>query len=148
MIKIQKLENINKNDMNDILNVWESSVRATHSFLSENDIVSLKPYVTEGANGISDLLCVRNGNENIIGFMGVQDSKIEMLFISDDYRCNGIGKKFIEYSIDKLGVEFVDVNEQNTQAVGFYEYVGFEVFKRSEFDEQGNPFPILHMKLK
>lgn len=42
----------------------------------------------------------------------------------------------------------MDVNEQNPQAVGFYKHMGFDTFKRSEFDEQGNPFPILHMKLK
>ncbi|AGN24357.1 acetyltransferase [Erysipelothrix rhusiopathiae SY1027] len=40
----------------------------------------------------------------------------------------------------------MDVNEQNYQARGFYEHLGFEVFERSEFDEAGRPFPILHMK--
>ncbi|WP_330656193.1 GNAT family protein [Alkaliphilus flagellatus] len=43
---------------------------------------------------------------------------------------------------------FVYVNEQNIQGVGFYKYMGFDIFKKSELDEQGNPFPILHMKLK
>ena len=54
----------------------------------------------------------------------------------------------MEYAVKTLNVNYVDVNEQNPQALGFYEHVGFEVFKKSEFDEQGNPFPILHMKLK
>ena len=45
-----------------------------------------------------------------------------------------------------LNVKYVDVNEQNPQAVGFYNHMGFKVFKKSELDEQGNPFPILHMK--
>ncbi len=31
MIKIENLNNINKDDMDNILNVWESSVRATHT---------------------------------------------------------------------------------------------------------------------
>ncbi len=80
--------------------------------------------------------------------MGIHDSKIEMLFVSNDSRGNGIGKKLIEYAIEVLNVNYVDVNEQNPQAVGFYKHMGFDTFKRSEFDEQGNPFPILHMKLK
>ena len=71
-----------------------------------------------------------------------------MLFVSDECRGKGIGKSLVEYAVKTLNVNYVDVNEQNPQALGFYEHVGFEVFKKSEFDEQGNPFPILHMKLK
>lgn len=78
--------------------------------------------------------------------MGVHDSKIEMLFVSDNCRGKGIGKKLIEYAIDVLNIKFVDVNEQNIQGVGFHKHMGFEIFKRSDLDEQGNPFPILHMK--
>ncbi|HGS9108535.1 TPA: GNAT family N-acetyltransferase [Clostridioides difficile] len=72
---------------------------------------------------------------------------MEMLFIEDKYRGNGIGKKLIKYAIDKYNVKYVDVNEQNKKAVGFYIHLGFKVFDRSEIDGQGNPFPILHMKL-
>lgn len=45
------------------------------------------------------------------------------------------------YAVNELGV-----NEQNPQAKGFYEHMGFELYKRSELDEQGNPYPILYMK--
>ena len=148
MIKIENLSTINNKDMEEILDTWESSVRATHNFLSEEDIMSIKPHVVEGAKYVSKLLCVRDNQEVIKAFMGIHDSKIEMLFVSNDSRGNGIGKKLVEYAIEVLNVNYVDVNEQNPQAVGFYEHMGFQVFKKSEFDEQGNPFPILHMKLK
>lgn len=78
--------------------------------------------------------------------MGVHDSKIEMLFVDSNNRSNGIGKKLINYAINDLNAKFVDVNEQNTQGVGFYKHMGFDTFKRSEFDDHRNPFPILHMK--
>lgn len=148
MIKIEKLKNICSSDMENILAVWESSVRATHDFLSEDDIISIKPYVSEGANYVNDFLCVRDEEGFIKAFMGVHGDKIEMLFVSDDSRGSGIGKKLIEYAVNILNVKYVDVNEQNREAVGFYKHMGFEMFKRSEFDEQGNPFPILHLKLK
>lgn len=147
MIKVDKLNNINEDDIRDILKVWESSVRATHDFLNEEDILSLIPNVIEGTNYVNDLLCVKNDKGIIKAFMGVHNNKIEMLFISDDYRGRGIGKKLIEYVIKILNVNYIDVNEQNLQAVGFYKHIGFEVFERSDLDEQGNPFPILHMKL-
>ena len=134
--------------MEEILDTWESSVRATHDFLSEEDIISIKPYVKEGAKHVGKFLCVRDEENTIKAFMGIEDFKIEMLFVSDECRRKGIGKSLVEYAVKTLNVNYVDVNEQNPQALGFYEPVGFEVFKKSEFDEQGNPFPILHMKLK
>ena len=148
MIKIENLNIINDKDMEEILDTQESAVRATHDFLSEEDIISIKPQVKEGAKYVSNLLCVRDKNGIIKAFIGVHDFKIEMLFVSNNSRGNGIGKRLVEYAIENLNVNYVDVNEQNPQALGFYKHLGFEVFKRSEFDEQGNPFPILHMKLK
>ncbi|MDU3337927.1 MAG: GNAT family N-acetyltransferase [Paraclostridium bifermentans] len=148
MMKIENLNNINNKDMEEILDTWESSVRATHDFLSEEDIISIKPQVIEGAKYVSKLLCVRDNNGIIKAFMGIHDFKIEMLFVSNESRGHGVGKRLVEYAIEVLNVNYVDVNEQNSQALGFYEHIGFKVFKKSEFDEQGNPFPILHMKLK
>ncbi len=148
MIKIEHLNIINDKDIQEILDTWESAIRATHDFLSEEDIISLKPQVKEGAKHVNNLLCVRNKNNIIKAFIGVHDFKIEMLFVSNDNRGNGIGKKLVKYAIGTLNVNYVDVNEQNPQALGFYKHLGFEVFKKSALDEQGNAFPILHMKLK
>ena len=38
------------------------------------------------------------------------------------------------------------VNEQNPQAVGFYEHMGFAAYKRTDLDKHGNPYPLLYMK--
>ena len=48
--------------------------------------------------------------------------------------------------IEKYSVNDLAVNEQNPLAKGFYEHMGFEVYKRTELDEQGNPYPLLYMK--
>ena len=93
------------------------------------------------------LKCIKDGNGSILGFVGIEGSKIEMLFISDKARGKGIGKQLLQYAIEQLGSNKVDVNEQNPLAVGFYEYMGFKVVSRSPFDDIGKPFPILHMTL-
>lgn len=80
--------------------------------------------------------------------MGVQDKKIEMLFLHPDNFRKGLGKRLVEYAFNELSVELVDVNEQNPEARKFYERMGFEVFKRNEYDAEGNPFPILEMRKK
>lgn len=125
--------------------LWEASVGATHHFLTEDDIQKLTPFVKMGLLGIGTLVVARD-NQNPIAFMGIEADKIEMLFVSPDYFSRGIGRELAEFGISQYGVRYVDVNEQNPQAIGFYEHIGFEVFQRTEFDEQGNPFPILKMK--
>lgn len=126
--------------------LWEASVRATHHFLTEEDIKKLTPQVKIGLNEIENLIIVSDGQSQV-AFMGIQGSKIEMLFVSPDCFGKGIGRELIEFAIAKYRVRYVDVNEQNPQATGFYSHIGFKVFERTELDEQGNPFPILRMKL-
>lgn len=79
---------------------------------------------------------------------GVEKQKIEMLFVSPRYRGRGIGKKLVEYAVKNFSARTVTVNEQNPQAIGFYERLGFSVYERTERDEQRNPYPISYMKIK
>lgn len=130
---------------NSLMNVWEKSVRATHHFLTEQDIQKLIPHVRKGLKSID--LFVLNDKESHVAFIGISDDKIEMLFVSPDYFQKGIGKRLIRLAIDEYKIRYIDVNEQNTQALEFYQKVGFQVFERTETDELGNPFPILKMKL-
>ncbi|MDC6657781.1 GNAT family N-acetyltransferase, partial [Leclercia adecarboxylata] len=83
----------------------------------------------------------------IQGFVGVADDRIEMLFIEPRARGTGIGKALLRHAIEVLGADALDVNEQNHQAVGFYQHQGFVVTGRSPLDGQGQPYPLLHMRL-
>lgn len=119
--------------------VWESSVRATHLFLSDNEISEIKKYVPQALKEIPRLILLKNDRNTLVGFMGIVDSHLEMLFIAPKERGRGFGRKLLEYGITKYSINDLAVNEQNPRAKGFYEYMGFEVYKRTEFDEQGNP---------
>lgn len=33
------------------------------------------------------------------------------------------------------------------QAVGFCEYMGFQTYKRTDCDEEGNPYPLLYLRM-
>lgn len=143
---IMQIEDAGRNDYLELLQVWEDSVRATHDFLTEQDIETFKPLILQHGFDSVVLKCVRDQGE-ILGFIGVQQNKIEMLFLRDRARARGIGKMLLYYAIDTLECCLVDVNEQNPQAVGFYRHCGFEVVKRSATDDGGRPFPILHMQL-
>lgn len=130
-----------------LLKIWESSVRATHLFLSNNEIEEIKKYVPQALKEIPRLIIVESENQVPIGFMGIAEQHLEMLFISKEERGKGLGKKLLEYGIEKYSVNSLAVNEQNPLAKSFYEHMGFEVYKRTEVDEQGNPYPLLYMSL-
>lgn len=129
-----------------LLDLWEASVRASHHFLTEADIRMLSPQAEEALRHV-DTLCIMQDNRRCMGFMGVQERKIEMLFLHPDYFRKGLGKMFVEHAFRDLNVEYVDVNEQNYDAVKFYTRMGFRTFRYNEYDSSGNPFPILEMKI-
>lgn len=129
-----------------LLKVWENSVKATHLFLSDDEISNVKQYVPQALNVVPILVVAKDDNGNPMGFMGVADKMLEMLFISNESRGQGIGKQLLQYGIENYSINELAVNEQNPPAKGFYEHMGFEVYKRTELDEQGNPYPLLYMK--
>ena len=118
----------------------------THLFLSVDEINNIKQYVPQAIKDVSILVIAENKNGDPVGFMGVDDKKLEMLFVLDKYRGQGIGKQLLQYGIENYSINELTVNEQNPRAKGFYEHMGFEVYKRTELDEQGNPYPLLYMK--
>ena len=146
-MKIKEVEDRPQALIEQLLIVWESSVKATHLFLSENEIESIKKYVPQALKQIPHLIIVENKNQVPVGFMGIENQHLEMLFVSNEERGKGLGKKLLNYGIEQYSVNDLAVNEQNPLAKGFYEHMGFEVYKRTNRDEQGNPYPLLYMKL-
>ena len=134
-------------DYKEITDVWQASVKATHHFLPFDFTENLREQVETVYLPMVQLYCAKNENGKILGFLGVTDQKIEMLFLDPDARGKGIGKQLTEFAIQTLKANAVDVNEQNEQAVGFYLKMGFKQIGRSEKDGQGNDYPILHLSL-
>ena len=133
--------------LKNLLELWEDSVKATHTFLSNEEIENIKKYVPQALKNVTHLIIAENENNIPIAFMVIEDTKLEMLFVKNNEWGKGIGKKLLNYGIEKYNVNELTVNEQNPKARGFYEHLGFKVYKRSDKDEQGNPYPILYMKL-
>ncbi len=142
------LDKVAETEYEDCLNIWELSVRATHNFISEEDINYFKPLILNEFLPAVQLYCIKNENSKIMGFMGIADRKVEMLFVLPDYFRQGVGKKLMQYALNELDINAVDVNEQNTSALTFYKKLGFEVIKRSEVDDMGKPYPILHLRIQ
>lgn len=132
--------------MDKLVELWEISVRATHHFLSAVEVSQIKEYVPQALAGVAHLLIARNEAGEPIAFLGTENHRLEMLFLSPEVRGKGIGKELLQYGIENYEIRELTVNEQNPQAVGFYEHMGFQTYKRTDCDEEGNPYPLLYMR--
>lgn len=135
-------------DFATLVALWEGSVRATHDFLSEEHIGHLRQQILNVYMPQLPLWLAEDNAGTVLGFIGCHENRVEMLFVSPESRGTGVGKALLHYAITTLAIDEVDVNEQNPQGVGFYLHMGFTPVGRSELDGEGNPFPLLHLKLK
>ncbi|WP_313530634.1 GNAT family N-acetyltransferase [Sphingobacterium multivorum] len=127
-----------------IMEIWESAVRATHDFLTNEDFIYFKEVIPKDyLPNLEVFLLIENGES--VGFSSVSDRNLEMLFIHNDYRNKGYGKHLFQFMDETKGIAKVDVNEQNYQAIGFYEKLGFRKSGKSEKDCSGKDYPIIHM---
>src|SRR5262249_7662789 len=134
-------------DQDQLLELWERSVRATHRFLAESDVVALRPLVAHELAGDAIDWWVLESSHMAIGFLGFANDAIEALFLDPDHRGKGGGTLLVAHAQALAGGALsVDVNEQNDDALEFYRALGFEVVGRSPTDSGGRPFPLLHMK--
>ena len=133
-------------DFNELLLLWEASVRSTHHFLKEEDILFYRELVP-GYFPLVELYIIRNERGKIAAFMGLSDELIEMLFVHPEEQGKGLGKRLIQFALQETPIRKVDVNEQNTTALHFYQHLGFQVIGRDETDSSHKPFPILHLQV-
>ena len=146
-MKIIVIKNRSKELIEQLTNVWEESVRASHLFLTEAEIIEIKHFIPEGLKAVPTLVIAVNDKKMPVGFMGTSTGKLEMLFLAPNEWGKGLGKRMVQYCINELSIKEVTVNKENPQAYGFYEKMGFVPYKCSDCDEQGRPHPIIYMKL-
>ena len=134
-----------------LLDLWLRSVRATHTFLTEAEIAALLPAVRDQALPALELWVLASDDGAAIGFLGVDGAAIEAIFIAPEWLRRGGGRRLVEHArrraLDRGHAALtVDVNEQNRDAVRFYEACGFVVIGRSPLDSAGRPYPLLHLR--
>ena len=144
-MEIANIKDRNSNIIQELTALWRCSVIQTHTFLIDQDIDEIEKDVPQALKDVEYLIVAKQENE-YLGFMGIDNQQIEMLFLAPHHIGKGIGRKLVEYGIKKHQIAEVTVNEQNPNAVGFYGHIGFNTYKRTDFDEQGRPFPLLYMR--
>ena len=130
----------------DLILIWEDAVRKTNSFLKEENIAKLRPLAKLAIKNMQTLLIAKEKNNTIMGFVAIENKKIEMLFVKPEFLGIGVGKALLLFAIKNYNAMWVDVSEQNIKALEFYKRMGFTVFCCSKANNTTNSFTIFHMK--
>jgi putative acetyltransferase len=144
-----------------LLPIWRSAVEASHHFLAPADIDWYEPFVASFLETAADLRVAvrahpladgRTAGEPL-GFIAHDAGAIQMLFVTAEAQGTGVGSALLasvrgdSRGPGGTGSLTVDVNEDNASGRRFYESRGFTVVSRSPLDDQGRPFPLLHLRL-
>ena len=116
---IQEIASCTPNLSDELLGVWERSVRATHHFLAESDIVRIRAYVPKAIQTVEHLAAAEDSDGKTLAFIGAQEGKLEMLFVDRSCRGRGIGSSLLDDALSHWDGSELTMNEQNPQAIAF-----------------------------
>ena len=127
--------------------IWAAAVDATNNFLSPDDREMFGRLVRDQyIPGVALTVAELDGEP--VAFLGMSQANVDSLFVRADRHGQGIGRAMLDHAQAIAGAPLtVQVNEQNPQAVRFYERYGFERIGRTELDDMGRPYPTLQMAM-
>lgn len=134
-------------DVPALFDIWLAAVRATHGFLTEEDIGFYARHVREEYLPRRRFTVAADDRDEPLGFMGMTGRKIDTLFVDPARHGKGIGRALVDRALREEPVLSVDVNEQNHGAREFYRRMGFKEVGRSALDDSGRPFPLIHLAI-
>jgi putative acetyltransferase len=129
-----------------MVEIWRAAVDATHDFLTPEDRIEIDEAV-QGFLPSTPLWVAVDETDQALGFMMLEDNRMEALFIDSAYHRQGIGRALVDHALQLQPAITTEVNEQNPRAVGFYEHLGFVRTGRREADDEGRPYPLIQLQL-
>lgn len=141
---IEKINHLTDALKDELIGVWDKSVRSSHHFLPEEDLEYYRPRIKDIYFDAVDLYVIRN--PNIAAFMGLSENMVEMLFVLPSEKGKGYGSALLNFAFEEKHIRKIDVNEQNTEAYQFYINRGYRAIAKDEVDAEGKPYPIVHLE--
>ena len=86
-------------------------------------------------------------NQEIQGFIGLNDEYVEGIFVSDEMQSRGIGKMLLDYIKDKKDRLQLKVYQKNVRAMSFYQREGFTIQSESMDEFTGEKEYVMNWEL-
>jgi len=132
-------------DLPRAIEIWRSAIDATHQFLSTADRSEIDVLVTEQFLPNVDLWIAADDADRPMALLVMEKAKIEALFVDPEAHGQGYGSLLVEHAASIEQSLTVDANEQAGNALAFYLSRGFHIVGRSPTDDQGRPYPLVHL---
>jgi len=132
-------------DAERVIQIWQGAVEATHAFLAPSDRSVIEEEV-RGFFPLAPLWMAVDGDDRGLGFMLLDGSQLEALFVNPACHRQGIGSDLLTHAYSLHSIISVNVNEANAQAAEFYRRHDFVEIGRSDRDSKGCSYPLLHLK--
>ena len=129
---IRKFE---KNDINDIMQIWKSENIKAHKFISREYWENNYKYVKEILPNAEIYVYIIK--EKIVGFLGLDNNYIEGIFVNTDNQCNGIGTSLLNKVKENRNSLSLNVYKKNISAINFYKKNDFKITSE-DIDEKTN----------
>lgn len=125
-------------DLDALTDVWERAARSSHSFMDDEDIVDMRPFVRDAYLPSMQVWLLEAAHEPI-AFVGARGTHVELLYVDPPFHGRGIGTRLL----DHVGATSVEVYAGNETGLGFYRAQGFHEVRRRARDAAGRPFPMV-----
>ena len=142
--RIERIDSLTDTLKGELIKVWEKSVRSSHHFLSEENLMYYRSRIMDTYFQAVELYVIRK--THIVAFMGLSNDMIEMLFVLPMEKGKGYGTALLNYAFEEKHIRKIDVNEENAEAYRFYLRRGYQVIGRDDMDADGKPYPIAHLE--
>lgn len=130
-MKAISIEDRNPILVEQLVKVWKGSVKETHTFLSDEEINHIQEYVPQALREVPHLMIIEDDHGFPCAFMGINEHKLEMLFVSPEARGRGLGKKLIETGIREYSVNELGVNEQKSSGESVLRTYGISCLQKN-----------------
>lgn len=119
---IRKFE---KNDINDVMEIWKNENIKAHQFIK-------KEYWENNYNYVKEILpnaeiYVYILEEQVVGFVGVNNNYIEGIFVDINNQHSGIGTSLLDRIKENKDNLTLSVYKKNANAIKFYEKNNFRI---------------------
>ena len=119
------IRELRKADINKVANIWLDTNITAHYFIPaqywQNNFELVKELLLQAT------VYVYEHNQEIQGFIGLNDEYVEGIFVSDEMQSHGIGKILLDYIKDKKVRLQLNVYQKNVRAMSFYQREGFTI---------------------
>lgn len=127
------------------LEIWRCAVDVTHDFLSPEHRAEIDIMVKEQFLPKAELWFAVDQDDRPMGFLVMDGDMIDALFVDPAAHGQGIGTRLLALAATFASPLRVEASEDATNALPFYLARGFRIVGRTPTDQDGRPYPLVHM---